>query len=148
MTKSLCTVYLLMFVLLEAYSASATALDYSNRFPAWETKLGWGLFVLPCLLVFGLFFLLSRRRERLGFSLVALSLLLYMGFLFLEDLLVPEHMRRLDWAFTGMWITLCAIAIGAARLLMPQQSSWRTAHAPDQKPQSWASNRRHRNNRE
>ena len=67
MTKSLCTAYLILFVLFEIYSASATALDDSNRFPAWEAKLGWGLFVLPCLLVFGLFLLLSGKRERLGF---------------------------------------------------------------------------------
>ena len=123
MMKSLCTAYLILFALLEIYSASAAALDDSNRFPAWEAKLGWGLFVLPCLLVFGLFLLLSGKRERLGFSLVGLSLLLYVGFVFLEDLLAPERMGRLDWVFTGMWVTLCAIAMGAAQLLMPRQSS-------------------------
>ena len=123
MTKSLCTAYLILFVLFEIYSASATALDDSNRFPAWEAKLGWGLFVLPCLLVFGLFLLLRGKREQLGFSLVGLSLLFFVGFLFLEDLLAPERIGRLDWVFTGIWLTLCAIAIGAARLLMPRESS-------------------------
>jgi hypothetical protein len=118
MIKAICTAYLILFVLFEIYSSATTALDDSHRFPAWEAKLGWGLFVLPCLLLFGLFLLLSERRKRLGLSLVGLSLLLYMGFLFLEDLLAPERMGRLDWLFTGTWITLSAIAMGAARFLM------------------------------
>ena len=120
MMKSLCTAYLILFAFVEIYSASATALDDSKRFPAWEAKLGLGLFVLPCLLVFGLFFLLKVKRDRLGFSLIGLSLLLYAGFVFLENLLAPERMGRLDWVFTGIWVTLCAIAMGAARLLMPR----------------------------
>jgi hypothetical protein len=123
MTKHFCTAYLILFVLFEIYSSAATALDHSGRFPAWEAKLGWGLFVLPCLLLFGLFLLLTGRRARLGFSLVGLSLLLYMGFYLLEDWLVPGHMQRSDWFFTAIWVTLCAIAIGAARLLMRRQSS-------------------------
>jgi len=123
MTKSFCTGYLILFFVFEIYTFAATALDHSNRYPAWEAKLGSGLFVLPCLLIFGLFLLLSRQRAWLGFSLVGLSILLYVGFLFLEDLLVSGRMRRLDWQFDGIWVTLGAIAIAAAWFLVPPRSS-------------------------
>jgi hypothetical protein len=113
----LCALYLIFFVLAETYSAAATALDNSHRFPAWEATLGWCLFALPCLLVTGLVFLLRGGRETIGFSLIGLSALLYMAFMSLEDALGPEPMGRGDWLFTGIWILLCAVATAAAWLL-------------------------------
>src|ERR1700727_2342614 len=92
----ICVLWLILFAIFETYSALATALDNSRRFPAWETKLGWGMFVLPFLLMFGLVLLLFSKRLTVGFSLVALSLLLYMGFLFLELALGPK-IEQIDW---------------------------------------------------
>ena len=117
---ALCALYLIFFVLSETYSAAATALDDSHRFPAWEAKLGWCLFVLPCLLVTGMVLLLRGGRETIGFSLIGLSVLLYMAFMFLEDALGPEPMGRGDWVFTGIWIILSAVATAAAWLLKRQ----------------------------
>jgi hypothetical protein len=113
----------MLFVLFETYSAAATALDHSHRFPAWEAKLGWFLFLLPCLLVTGLVFLLRGERETIGFSLVGLSVLLYLAFMFLEDALSPEQMSRGEWVFNGIWIMLCSAAIAASRLLKRQLRS-------------------------
>jgi hypothetical protein len=107
---------LIVFAIFETYSALATALDNSRRFPVWEAKLGWGLFVLPSLLMIGLVLLLFGKRLTLGFSLVASSLLLYMGFVFLEFALVGR-IERTDWLVVGIWATLCAIATAAAWLL-------------------------------
>jgi len=121
--KVLCALYLILFVLFETYSAAATALDHSNRFPAWEAKLGWCLFVLPCLLVTGLFFLLRGERETTGFSLVGLSLLVYLAFMFLEEALSTERMVRGEWLFSGFWTMLCAVGIGAAWILKRQHRS-------------------------
>jgi hypothetical protein len=112
-----CALYLILFVLSEAYSAAATALDHSGRFPAWEAQLGWGLFVLPCLLLFGLILLLSSKLKRLGLYLIGLSLVVYAEFLLLEDFLARKQVVRMDWIFNGMWLTLCALAIGAGWLL-------------------------------
>jgi hypothetical protein len=119
----LCVVYLIFFVLSEAYSGAATALDDSRRFPAWEAKLGWCMFALPCLLVTGLVFLFRGERETIGFYLIGLSVSLYTAFMFLEDVLSPEPMGRGDWVFTGIWIILCAVATGAAWLLKRQLRS-------------------------
>jgi hypothetical protein len=105
-----------VFAIFETYSALGTALDNSRRFPAWEAKLGWGLFVLPSLLMIGLVLLLLGKRLTLGFSLVASSLLLYMSFVFLE-LALAGKMERTDWVVVGIWATLCAIATAAAWLL-------------------------------
>lgn len=113
----LCVIYLILFVLFETYSASATALDHSNRFPAWEAKVGWGLFVLPCLLLTGLVFLLLSERRTIGFTLAGLSTSLYLAFMFLEDALSREPWDRRAWLFDGIWITLCAFATAAAWLL-------------------------------
>jgi hypothetical protein len=98
------------------YTALATALDNSRRFPAWEAKLGWGLFVLPSLLMIGLVFLLFGKRLTLGFSLVVSSLLLYMSFVFLELALVGR-IERTDLVVVGIWVTLCATTTAAAWLL-------------------------------
>jgi len=112
----ICVLCLIVFALFETYSALATALDNSRRFPAWEAKLGWGLFVLPSLLMIGLVLLLFGKRPTLGFSFVALSLLLYMGFLFLELALIRK-IELGDWVSVGIWAALCAIATESAWLL-------------------------------
>jgi len=112
----ICVLCLIVFAIFETYSALGTALDNSRRFPAWEAKLGWGLFVLPSLMMTGLVLLLFGKRLTLGFSLVASSLLLYMGFVFLELALVGK-IERTDWIVVGIWATLCAIATAAAWLL-------------------------------
>jgi hypothetical protein len=108
--------WLIVFAIFETYTALGTALDNSRRFPAWQAKLGWGLLVLPSLLMTGLVLLFSGKRSRLGFSLVASSLLLYMGFLFLELALVGR-IERTDWVVVGIWVTLCATATAAAWFL-------------------------------
>ena len=112
----ICVLCLIVFAIFETYSALATALDNSRRFPVWEAKLGWGLFVLPSLLMIGLVLLLFGKRLTLGFALVVSSLLLYMGFVFLEFALVGR-IERTDWLVVGIWATLCAIATAAAWLL-------------------------------
>ena len=64
--------------------------------------MGWDLFVLPCLLLFELILQLSSEQERPGFYLVGLSLVRYMGFLFLDDFLVREQVVRMDWISNGI----------------------------------------------
>ena len=113
----ICVLWLIVFAIFETYSALATALDNSRRFPAWEAKLGWGLFVLPSLLMIGLVLLLFGNRSTLGFSLVESSLLLYMGFLFLEIALIGKNPIKRTGSVIGIWVTLCAIATSAAWLL-------------------------------
>lgn len=115
--NAVCALYLVLLVLSEVYSAAATALDHSGRFPAWEAQLGWSLFVLPCLLLFGLILLLSSRPRRIGFYLIGLSVVLYTGFLFLEDFLARKQAIRMDWTMNGIWLTLCALAIRAGWIL-------------------------------
>src|SRR5580692_1533658 len=104
----ICVLCLIVFAIFETYSALGTALDNSRRFPAGEAKLGWGLFVLPSLLVVGLVLLLFSKRLACGFSLVASSVLLYMGFVCLE-LALDGKIERTDWLVAGIWATLCAI---------------------------------------
>jgi hypothetical protein len=113
----ICILFLIVFAIFETYSALATAFDNSGRFPAWEPKLGWGLLVLPSFLMSGLVLLLFGKRLTLGFSLIASSLLLYMGFLFLELTLDPRKIDQGDRVFFGIWAALCAIATAAAWLL-------------------------------
>ena len=119
--NALCVLWLIVFVIFEAYTALATALDSSRRFPAWETKLGWGMLALPSLLMIGLVLLLSGKRLTLGFSLVVSSLLLYIGFLFLELALGPK-IELADWGIVGFWIALCALSAAAAWLLRRQSN--------------------------
>ena len=118
--KVLSALYLILFALFEVYSAAATALDHSGRFPAWETNLGWCLFLLPCELLVGLALLLYSSRPRLGFYLVLLNLSMYAGFFVFESLLVRDlpNDKRAVWIVLGIWASLFGIAIGAARLLM------------------------------
>jgi hypothetical protein len=112
----ICVLCLIVFAIFETYSALGTALDNSRRFPAWEAKLGSGLFILPSLLMIGLAHLLFGKRLTLGFALVVSSLLLYMGFVLLELALVGK-IERTDWVVVGIWATLCAITTAAAWVL-------------------------------
>ena len=114
--NAICIVCLIVFAFFEVYSALSTVSDKTGRFPAWEAKLGWGLFVLPSLVMIGLVLLLFGKRSTLGFGLVASSLLLYLGFLLLEVGLT-ENVERADWIAVGIWAVLCAIATLAAWLL-------------------------------
>jgi hypothetical protein len=68
------------------------------------------MFALPCLLMVGLVLLFRDVGKTVGFSLIALSGLLYLAFIFLEDALAPERMGRGDWFFTGIYVMFCAIA--------------------------------------
>jgi len=108
--------YLIVFALFETYSAIATVLDSSGRFPTWEAKFGWGLFILPSLIIIGTALLLFGKRVTLGIYLVASSLLLYMGFLFFE-VLALGRLTPADWVVISIWTTLCAIAAGAGWVL-------------------------------
>jgi len=121
--NGVCFLYLLLFVLFETYSAAATALDHTGRFPVWEAKLGWWLLILPCLLVAGLVFLLRGARENIELFLVGLSAFLYLAFLFLEDAVSRERMQQGEWLFTGIWIVLCFAATPAAWLLKRSRRS-------------------------
>lgn len=115
--NALCVLYLLLFVLFETYSAAATALDHSDRFPTWEVKLGWCLLILPLLLAAGLVFLLRSARESIGFYLIGGSVVLYLAFLFLENALVHDRTSKGDLVSMGIWVVLCSVATAAAWLL-------------------------------
>ena len=119
--RAISVLYLLIFVLFEVYSASATALDRNPAFPSWEHLLGWALFVLPCMLLASLF-LLHGRRSKLGFSLVIWNLCLYASFMIFE--LTASHgipaSHRAMWEVGGVWATLFLVAVLAARFLKVQ----------------------------
>jgi hypothetical protein len=117
---ALSALYLILFALFEIYSAAATALDHSGRFPAWESNLGWCLFLLPCELVIALALLMYSSRARLGFSLLLLNLSMYAGFMILESVLVHDLSsdRRAIWIVFGIWASLFTIAFGAGWVLM------------------------------
>jgi hypothetical protein len=115
--NGICVLWLLLFVLFEGYSAAATALDHSTRFPAWESKLGWFLFVLPCELLIALACLLRSERVGLGFLLVAANLLVYAAFMCFEAVLVHENLSWATLAMPVLWVTFFALAIGAAHVL-------------------------------
>jgi hypothetical protein len=93
------TLYLLIFVLFELYSASATDLDRNPAFPTREHLLGWALFALPCGLL--------------------VSLFLYASFMIFEltasDGIPASH--RAMWELEGIWATLFLAAFLAARFL-------------------------------
>lgn len=76
--------------------------------------------ILPCLLVIGLVFLLRGIPRVIGVSLIGLSVLLYLGFVFLDATLSPERVGRAEWASIGSWILLCCVAIAAAWVLKPR----------------------------
>jgi hypothetical protein len=122
----ICALWLLVFVLFEGYTAAATALDHSPRFPAWESKLGWLLFFLPCELLVALAFLIRREKVRLGFLLVAANLLVYAGFMCFEAVLVHESMDGVTLEVAGLWAAFFALAIGAAHVLKKSHRPKRT----------------------
>ena len=88
--------WLLVFVAFEGYTAAATTLDHSTRFPTWESKVGWFLFVLPCELLVALALLLRRERANLGFHLVTANIFVYAVFLSFEA--VHEDLNRTMFA--------------------------------------------------
>lgn len=92
----ICALWLSAFVLFEGYTAAATALDHTRRFPHWESTLGWFLFVLPCELFVALPLLMDRERARLGFLLVTANLFVYALFMCLEVALAHEGLGRAD----------------------------------------------------
>jgi hypothetical protein len=120
--NGICALWLLVFVLFEAYTAATTVLDHSLRFPVWESKLGWFLFVLPCELLIAVVCLVRRERMRLGFFLVAANLLAYATFMCSEAVLVHENIDKGTLAVAGLWAIFFALAIEAAHLLKGQAS--------------------------
>jgi hypothetical protein len=121
--NGICALWLLVFVLFEGYTAAATALDHSTKFPSWEPTLGWFLFVLPCELLIALGLLIRRERVSLGFLLVAANLLVYAVFMCFEAIWVHEGPDKTTLAVAGLWATFFALAIGAAHLLKNQPSA-------------------------
>jgi hypothetical protein len=123
--NAICTLYLLVFTLFEGYSAAATALDHSGRFPAWESKLGTFLFILPCELLVSLALLLYGERARLGFYLVVGNLFVYVAFMCLESILVHDAPSTTGamWEILGIWAFLFASAMGSAHLLATRPRS-------------------------
>ena len=115
--------WLAIFVFSELYSAAATALDHSVRFPAWEATIGVLLFLLPCLLVAGLFTL--RQLPRKGFVLINLSLSLYAAFFVLETIIAPvdQEPRTFDFLMAAGWACAFLLAGGAAYLLKRKAES-------------------------
>ena len=113
---ALCVLCLVLLVLSELYSAADLALDDHLHLPSWEHPLRWSLFGLPCALAVGLVLLVRSDRRRLGFYCVVASLLLYAPFICLEVFQV--HAEPGDWISLSVWISFCAIGIGAARVLM------------------------------
>lgn len=131
--KVLSVLYLILFALFEIYSAAATALDHSGRFPAWESNLGWCLFLLPCELIVALALLMYSGRPRLGFYLVLLNLAMYAGFMFLESVLVHDFPsdKRAIWSVFGIWASLFVIALGAAWVLVIRHRNIQASFVPE-----------------
>lgn len=110
--------YLLIFTLFEVYSAIATALDSSSRFPRWESAIGCALLVLPATLLASLF-LLHGRRPKLGLSIIIANLCLYASFMILESVAFAGApvSPRAEWEVWGIWSMLFLMAAFAARFL-------------------------------
>lgn len=111
---------LLALALSELYSAAATAFDHSPRYPAWESKLGWFLFILPAELFVALVFLVGGQRARVGFWCVVSNVLIYAGFFSLELVLVPEPWDKIALEIVCGWILFFVLSIGAAYLMKRQ----------------------------
>jgi hypothetical protein len=110
--------YLVFFGMCEAYSAAATAFDRHLAFPMWEPYLGWALFVLPCILIAGLF-LLHGRGPRFGFILALVSLCLYASFIIFDSVTSRGHpvSQQAVWEVTGIYVVLFLVALVAAYVL-------------------------------
>jgi hypothetical protein len=122
--KGLCVLCLLLLTASAAYSAAATALDHSSRFPAWESTLGWFLFILPCELLIGLVLLTIGDRAQIGFRFVVTNVLMYVGFMCLEGALAADTWNRATLEVVGGWSMFFLIAIGATHLLRRQASAY------------------------
>ena len=115
---TLCVLCLIAFILSEAYSAAAIALDQFA--PSWERTVGWFLLILPTALTLGLVLLLYANLRRTGFYLATSSLFLYAVLICAEAYRGPAE--RGDWIFGGFWLAFCAIGILAAKLLMSRST--------------------------
>jgi hypothetical protein len=113
-----CVLWLLIFMLFEAYSAAATALDRNGSFPSWEPVLGWALFILPAALLASLF-LFHRRHPRLGFYLVVGNLGLYASFMVFESIVsrTTPGSHQATWQVEGIWAMFFIAALLAAHFL-------------------------------
>jgi hypothetical protein len=119
--------YLVFFGMFEAYSAAATALDSHVAFPRWEPYLGWALFVLPCILIAGLF-LLHGRGSRLGFVLAVISLCLYMSFIIFDLVTHRGHAasQQAVWEDIGIYVTMFLVALAAVYVLKAKNEAIRS----------------------
>jgi hypothetical protein len=113
---ALCIPCLTLLALSELYSAADLSSDSRFHLPAWVHPLGFGLFLLPIALVFGLVLLLRSDRKMLGFSFIATSVLLYAIFICGETF--QSDVGLGDWISMLCWCTFCALGVGAARILM------------------------------
>jgi hypothetical protein len=109
------TIYLLIFGLFEAYSALATVFDRRPEFPNWEHYIGWGLCLLPFMLIASLL-LFYARRSRLGFTLVIANLCFYAEFFALECAIYRKQAtsHQADWELYAIWAVLFAAALLSA----------------------------------
>jgi hypothetical protein len=110
--------YLMIFMLFEVYSATATALETNSRFPGWERLIGWVLFVLPGALLASLF-LFHGRHPKLGFSIIIGNLCLYASFMVFESVAfggTPVSPRTVC-EVGAIWAALFLAAVLAARFL-------------------------------
>lgn len=116
--QTISILYLLMFMLSEAYSAAATALERNSRFPGWEHLLGWALFALPGALLASLF-LFHWKHPRLGLWIVSGNLCLYASFMVFESVAfggIPASSWAV-WEVGAIWTVLFFAAFLAARYL-------------------------------
>ena len=82
------------------------------------------MFILPCELLTGLFLLLEGDRVRIGFWLVVANVLMYFGFMCLEDVLVSDTWDKVALKVDAGWVMFFLIAIGAAHLLRRKASAF------------------------
>jgi hypothetical protein len=117
--------YLVLFGMFEVYSAAATALDSHLAFPRWEPYLGWALFVLPCMLIAGVF-LLHRGGSRSGFLLALMSLCLYMTFIVFDSFTHRGHAvsQQMVWEGTGIYVTMFLVALAAVYVLRAKNAAF------------------------
>jgi hypothetical protein len=115
--RIICGIYLLLFAFSELYSAAATSLDNTHRFPTWEPTLGRWMFILPCILVAGMTLLLLNRLRAWGFTMIFASLLIY-GAFFIFEVHLSQHAPKNHTVGTigVFWSLAFAIAFVAAYL--------------------------------
>ena len=113
---ALCIPCLVLLALSELYSAADTSSDSRVHLSPWVHPLGWGLFALLIALVVGMILLLRSDRKALGFSFIATSALFYAIFICGDAF--QSDVGLGDWISMLCWCTFCALAIGAARILV------------------------------